>query len=588
MTQTVMRRNTEQKGAGMGPKWSLLVAGWILVLTGGCLAHFVQTAGGVKIQDVRFEFEGGKTLSALVYRPAGATPESPAPGILAVHGYINSRETQSGFAIEFARRGYVVLAIDQTGHGFSQGTAFSAGFGGPAALRYLQALPFVDRSRIGLEGHSMGGWTSLAAAADQPDGYRSIALVGSSTGAPFAAPGTPLFPRNLGVIFSRYDEFSELMWGVSSAGNIAQSGKLKGVFGTEEDVEVGRIYGSVESGTARWLAVPATTHPGDHLSPEAIADAVRWMDLTLVSVDAGAAAQQLDPRDQIWYWKELGTLVALIGGVLILLGGFELLLHTGPFRSLLQPRGGPAARLGGAWWVALVLTSVFPAASYYLLTGWGDAFTPNGLFPQGVTNQILVWAAGNGLVALALSTVHKERNDEASIAVRPPVPSLRTLTVALLSVAGLYVAVAVSDLAFKTDMRFWVVALKPIAAHQLPAFLAYLLPFTLFFYTTQRIWHEKWAPQSGAFLQYATFQAATVAGFAIMVVSIYTYLLIVGRLPGVDPLFTIVAIQFVPILAITSAVSVFTWRRTGNALAGALISGLFVTWYIVAGQATHV
>ncbi|WP_201721683.1 hypothetical protein [Caulobacter sp. B11] len=29
--------------------------------------------------------------------------------MLAVHGYINSRETQSPFAIEFARRGYVVL-----------------------------------------------------------------------------------------------------------------------------------------------------------------------------------------------------------------------------------------------------------------------------------------------------------------------------------------------------------------------------------------------------------------------------------------------------------------------------------------------
>jgi len=32
------------------------------------------------------------------------TKENPAPGIVAIHGYINSREMQDGFAIEFARR----------------------------------------------------------------------------------------------------------------------------------------------------------------------------------------------------------------------------------------------------------------------------------------------------------------------------------------------------------------------------------------------------------------------------------------------------------------------------------------------------
>jgi fermentation-respiration switch protein FrsA (DUF1100 family) len=67
--------------------------------------------------DVRFIGTGGSPMSALLYVPPGATAAAPAPGILAVHGYINSRETQSGFAIEFARRGYVVLALDQTGHG---------------------------------------------------------------------------------------------------------------------------------------------------------------------------------------------------------------------------------------------------------------------------------------------------------------------------------------------------------------------------------------------------------------------------------------------------------------------------------------
>ena len=87
-------------------------------------------------------------MSGLLYIPSsvyskddkGATKIVPAPGIVAIHGYINSRETQDGFAIEYARRGYVVLASDQTGHGYSDGPAFANGFGGPDALAYLRTL----------------------------------------------------------------------------------------------------------------------------------------------------------------------------------------------------------------------------------------------------------------------------------------------------------------------------------------------------------------------------------------------------------------------------------------------------------------
>ena len=38
----------------------------------------------------------------------------------------------------------------------------------------------------------------------------------------------------------------------------------------------------------------------------------------------------------------------------------------------------------------------------------------------------------------------------------------------------------------------------------------------------------------------------------------------------------------------TAIVAVFCFRRTGEVWPGALVSGLLVTWYIVAGQATHV
>jgi pimeloyl-ACP methyl ester carboxylesterase len=245
----------------------LLVLSLILVLGGGLLAQWVQTNGGtVEIRDVRFMGTNGTLMSGLLYISAGVTNEDPAPAILAIHGYINTRETQSPFAIEFARRGYVVLALDETGHGYSDPPAFANGFGGPDGLAYLRSLDIMDQDNIGLEGHSMGGWASLVAAGVYPDAYRSIVLEGSSTGTFGAPEGTAEFPRNLGLVFSTWDEFSQLMWRTDTATEIVNTEKLQTLFNTDQPVEIGRVYRSIDDGTARRLYQPRTTHSGDHLS----------------------------------------------------------------------------------------------------------------------------------------------------------------------------------------------------------------------------------------------------------------------------------------------------------------------------------
>lgn len=562
----------------------LSLTGWLLLLAGGGLAHRVQTAGGISIEDVRFEFEAGKRLAGLLYRPSHATESTPAPGVLAVHGYINSRETQSGFAIELARRGHVVLAIDQTGHGFSEGVAFSAGYGGPAALRYLRGLPFVDADNIGLEGHSMGGWAVLAAAAEEPSGYRSLALVGSSTGPGFAPVGTPQFPRNLGVIFSCYDEFSHLMWGVQTGCGIVASEKLMSVFDTTDSVVPGQLYGSIDAGTARWLAIPATTHPGDHLSHEAIADTLDWLGQTL---SGGLVRSSVE---QIWLWKEFGTLLALFGGVCILLGSFDLILSLAPFAGVrrVHHAEGAVDRPDRRWCMNLLVFASIAPLTYFPLVALGAAFTPNAVFAQGITNQILVWAIGNSLITLLLG---RFAGRSATVADGPPSQTsqpMRAVLAAVLAVSVLYLAVVISGVLFTTDLRFWVVALKELAPHHVPVFLACVLPFTAFFWVSQRAWHDRLALRASSLTQYVSAIAGSVGGLVVMVAGLYAWLLIFGHLPAVDPLFTIVAIQFVPVLAITAIISVFAWRRTGGIAAGAVMSGVFVTWYVVAGQATHV
>src|SRR4030065_375532 len=143
----------------------ILILARVVIFVGGLLAWWVQTGGNtIKVKDIRFAGSNGIVTSALLYIPPGVSNKTPAPGIVATHGYINSRETHDGFAIEFARRGYVVLAPDMTGHGFSDPPAFANGFGGLDTLKYFRTLDIVDPKNIALEGHSMGGWASTVGA----------------------------------------------------------------------------------------------------------------------------------------------------------------------------------------------------------------------------------------------------------------------------------------------------------------------------------------------------------------------------------------------------------------------------------------
>jgi pimeloyl-ACP methyl ester carboxylesterase len=572
----------------MRGRWSLAILGLVLILAGGLLAHFTQTAGGIRIEDIRFKGAKGNTMSALLYIPPNATPQIPAPGILAVHGYINSRETQDGFAIEFARRGYVVLALDQTGHGYSDPPAFANGFGGPDGLAYLRSLEIVDKNNIGLEGHSMGGWTVLAAATAAPNDYKSMVLEGSSTGKPFAADGTANWPRNVALVFAQYEEFSTLMWGVDLARDVTQSPKLWGLFGTQGPVEPGKIYGDIAQGTARVLNTPAITHPAEHISHEAIGHSLDWFAKTL----QGGTPRPVD--DQIWFRKEIGTLIALIGFVALLIGAFDALLEAPMYSRLRLPEIADGtmpehtAASGRRWTTAFILSAFIPALTYYPAFALGGTFVmPSAFLPQGITNQILVWAVINGLITLALMRFAPKRASRSGIV-------LQSAVIAVASVAIGYAALWLADLAFKIDFRFWIVALKLMSAKQFLIFLIYLVPFTAFFVIALHVLHRNFstmaAPRGALYL---TNMLALTLGFIVLVGGQYAILWLTGKLfnplpdPGFVPLSTIVAIQFVPLLAICAVIATFTWRRTGSSLPGALICGLFVTWYVVAGTATQ-
>lgn len=559
-------------------RYGLTGLGLLLVLAGSVLAWAIQTSGGVKVSDVRFPGPKGVVMSGLLYTPRGVDAAHPTPAVLVSHGYINTREMQSPFAIELSRRGFVVLAMDMTGHGYSTGNVGANGFGGPAALAYLQSVPGVDRNNVGLEGHSLGGAPVYMAAISQPQGYKATVLEGSSPG--LLGPSVPVntqLPRNLALVFGQFDEFAGLMWKTPKGSDIAGTPGIQKLFGTDKPVIEGKVYGDVAAGTARVLYNPPITHPWEHFSKAGVGRAVDWFQNTL----SGAASPR-DPSDQIWIWKEVGTLTAFIGFVILMLGTFQVLSQpvVEGFNALEEPPGG---KPGLSRWLGLAVTAALPALTFFPFMKLGGLFVPMRLFPQYIHNQLVVWALLNAVLAVVVSLVLRTGKSKA------PLAWLRDGWFAALTVGVGYLSLVLADLVFKVDFRFWVLGLKPLDGAHFGMFLAYLVPWLVYFWVTLRALTAVLPPRSeGAAAQYGYAIVAMAGGFAVLLLIQYGTLFATGMLlTPTEPLNIIVAIQFVPLMTALAVVTVFTWRRTRSHLAATLICALVVCWYVAGGTAVH-
>jgi pimeloyl-ACP methyl ester carboxylesterase len=567
------------------------------VFGGGLLAWLIQTdLGKVSVQDIRFQSASGATLSALLYTPDTASPATPAPGVLAIHGYINTRETQSPYAIELSRRGYVVLSLDQRGHGYSDPPAFAEGFGGPAGLQFLRGLDTVDTSQIVLIGHSMGGWSVLSAANIFRDQYTSIIVSGSSTGTFGVPAGDAEFPRNFGLVYGKYDEFSASMWQSTTGAGVVATDKLKAQFNTDQVVEIGRLYGSVAEGTARRLYQPSQTHPANHITQSGIAPVLDWVQIT------SNAPNALNPEQQLWPLKELGTLVSLIGGILFIFSFARLLLAQPWFEAVCEKPVPAIGMQGKNWWAAASIFVALPALTYFQFQDYASLLPTNSLLGQNLTTGIMIWALGNGMISVLLLNLwyfvmggKKAGNNLATLGLALPSANkvkyvALSVLLSLLVVGGLYLVLAVNHAIFTADFRFWVVALKLMNSIHLREFLVYLIPFTLFFIVSGSVLNGQLRNHDDPSTAVALVKAAVLTGLGITLLLAIQYTpLLLGNTLAIAPqaLLTIVAIQFFFLLPVTGAISSYFFRRTGAVYTGAFINGLFITWLIVAGQATH-
>ena len=123
--------------------------------------QYIDPTTGLAVDGVQVK---GNVDSGSLYMPKDASAENPLPGIVLTHGYLNNRELQMPNAVELARRGFIVLAVDREGHGNYENSgnqnAMMATKGLYDSAKYLYNLPEVDKSKIGVSGHSMGGMTT--------------------------------------------------------------------------------------------------------------------------------------------------------------------------------------------------------------------------------------------------------------------------------------------------------------------------------------------------------------------------------------------------------------------------------------------
>jgi len=126
-----------------------------------------------------YRSDGFKQLSLLTV-PRGVKPATGWPVIVFNHGFIQpaiyrTTERYIAYTDAFSRNGYMLLRPDYRGHGSSEGPA-RGGYGNDDyvtdvlnAVASVRRHPDADPARVGMWGHSMGGYITLRAMVINPE-----------------------------------------------------------------------------------------------------------------------------------------------------------------------------------------------------------------------------------------------------------------------------------------------------------------------------------------------------------------------------------------------------------------------------------
>ena len=591
----------------------------IVMLLSGIVASTVQTAGGtVAIKDMRWETPSGQMISALMYKPDSVTPENKAPVIIVSHGWWNNREMQAGNYVELARRGYVVVTIDMYGHGNSSpliNDQLTLGATGMYdVVKLVAALPYVQADKIGISGHSNGARASnFAVALDNEAETPLIAALLLVDKDPDTRDADGAFAnvygtRDVGVVAAQYDEFFFRSYSAEGAvltppreyiGTPNAQSFLN--FGTDpamaEERSAGEFY--TEGGATRIVYTPAETHPWGTISMTTIGSQIEFWE-EVFSAPAPIAA-----GSQVWQVKEVFTALGLIAFGIFLLTFARALLGTRAFAGLKKEAPAAIAMAGSkglAWfWGGLTVSALFSGYSYVWLSqqpmiqGIAFNYLPT-VFTQGAVFFIASWAAMNGLFAILVMTVSYfafGKKNGMNLRESGVLPGWKKffhgIGLGAVVVIAAFSIVFVLDYFFKTDFRFWTMAVKAFEADKLWIALLYV-PFFLVFFIANSVAINAFNRFTLVGKEWANTLVLTIGNslaVLVLVVAQYTNFASTGyTIDGFSGIFSIWLFPVIVILAVAAVVSRKLYRATSNPYIAGFIVATVVTIMSVSNTLT--
>ncbi|MGB9717047.1 MAG: alpha/beta hydrolase [Thermoproteota archaeon] len=563
----------------MGPAGTscltLIVLATVFLL--GTVAAFLinNDFGRLEVKTVRIP-DGEHYISGALYRPHAATVENPMPAVVLVHGISSAKESMSSIALELARRGFVALSIDVVGHGDSGGRLGATkdpSLGAIAALRYVEKLPYVDASSLGLVGHSLGAGAVRAAAAAHR-GVKATVLIAGGLGGMASSPLeygvlNTTFPRNLLVAIGRQDVLFNL--------NQVAGEWLPPVFGVHE-VSPGRLYGDFNSGTARKLVAPATTHLLEPLDPTIVSETVVWMGSALKP--SGASRIGLLEEGLTYPYRE----------TMMLLSVFSLVGLTFPVSTFISPRKpqNKRAREHGSlkdWkimviWGALSIALLLPA----FILGFSLPFPPV-LFGSSIAWWLLMVAlAGGSLILFAMPRFLGVRLRMRRLASESF--TRRGVLVAVSMFLMLYTIVYLVHLFLDMNLWIFVPIFRVLRVPERIILFLTLIPFFLVFFYVEAIYLHilRGGSRENGFLPEALEMLRTIG------IKIAPYILVMGVqyipmfLFEVKPLTSFLGflIEFLPLITVqfvtSTACSWWLHRITSSIGTGTVFNALLFAW----------
>ena len=639
----------------------MLVIVLAVILVSSFFASMIQSAGyKVRVTDLRdatnsgylineetgqattTEVEG-EVVSGILFMPKDASASNKKPAVVLTHGYLNNRELQLQNAIELARRGFIVLTIDRGGHGNNLPTTDTSAMmntsGMYDSVKYLYNLPEVDKTKIGISGHSMGGFTTaMTLMQDASVGIVSAGLMQGWDS--FMGAGADV---SVGILKAMDDEFffgSKFADGTESiCREYLQSvgaAKFVGASYTEGDkssidIKSGGIYvngqltttsddGSAVGQPFRVIYEANEIHPLNHFSTESASYVVDFFYKAFGTPDGN---DFIAGGNQIWWIKEAFSTIGLAAFFVLIFPVVSLLLTLPCFASLRKKEeldldaDLPSIKKGGLCGITNTVTYFAGGLATMLFGGfilrkcyteWSSRIFPQGTyFPQDTTGSIMGWAVICAAFALTVmgvmwlvkaivAKVASSKGKEA-LAVGNPFACakigiadfLKTIFLAIVVIALLYLVVFINWEIWVVDFRIWTLDVKPFMIEIVPAISRYI-PWFFAFYAVSAIgnigFRLKDLPEWATIAINAFFNAA---GVLLVILIQYITFRSTGVLwqPEMN-LGYIVVFPLVAVLAIATIISRVLYKKTGNVWLGAMINAILFTIITCANTAASV